>query len=104
MSCRSENSTHLSLERDSKTLSDSESANVLKRFFTYVNSDILPFDLSLLEAFLPTGDMLHVVQSYELCKKLILKFSLTRYIAPIIFLAEYLKRLLLNWQLQLQLF
>ena len=68
--CRSENSTHLSLERDSKTLSDSELANAFKRFFARVNSDILPLDLSLLEAFLSTGYMLPMIQSYEVCKKL----------------------------------
>ena len=68
MSGRSAKSTHLSLERDSKTLSNSELAIALNKFFTSVNSDIPPLDLSSLPAFLPTGDMLPVVQSYEVCK------------------------------------
>ena len=51
-------------------MSDSELANALKRFFTCINSDILPLDKSLLRAFLSMGDMLVMVQSYEVCKKL----------------------------------
>ena len=66
MSGRSEKSIHLSFERRSKTLSDSELANAVKRFFTCVNSDIPPLDLSVLPAFLPTGDMLPMVQRRNL--------------------------------------
>ena len=55
MSGRSEKSIHLSFDRHSKTLSDSELANAVKRFFTCVNSDIPPLDLSVLPAFLPTA-------------------------------------------------
>ena len=66
MSGRSEKSIHLSFERHSKTLSDSELANAVKRFFTCVNSDVPPLDLSVLPAFLPTGDMLPMVQRRNL--------------------------------------
>ena len=60
MSGRSEKSTHLSLEPHIKTLSDCELANALKRFFTCVNSNIPPLDLSVL------GDMLPMVQRRNL--------------------------------------
>ena len=69
MSGRSEKSIHLSIQRGGKTLSDFELANALNKFFTSVNSDIPPLDLSLLPAFLPTGDTLPFVQSYEVCKR-----------------------------------
>ena len=70
MSGRSEKSTHLLLERDGETLSAPELVNALNKFFTSVNSDIPPLDLSLLPAFLPVGDTLAMVQPYEVCKTL----------------------------------
>ena len=70
MSGRSEKTSHFSLERDGRTLSQQELVNTLNEFYVSVNADIPALNATTLPAFLPTADCAPTVQPYEVCKKL----------------------------------
>ena len=71
MSGRSEKITNVSLENAGKLLSDLELVNSLNNFYSSVNADIPPLDLTILPAYLPAVDQVPYIEPHEVCKKLL---------------------------------
>ena len=72
MSGKLRKSTYFSLQDDGKTLSQQELVNSLNYFYTTVNSDLPPLDITALPTFLPSTEAIPTIQPYQVCKKLLL--------------------------------
>ena len=68
---RSKKSSNIQLNRDGKSLSDSELVLTMNTFFTSVNAEIPSLTTSSLPAYFPSPDVPPTVFPHQVCKKLL---------------------------------